>query len=303
MANILHVTTGNKLRVCNEQLIIIKENEEFQVSLEDFELIVVDNINTSFSAGALLLANKYKVPVVICNAQKDPEVFCYSEYSYYRLNKNLKDQVRWKTSNEKVNIIQAVIRQKITNQYKLLNYIDDVKYKVELKNISHYIDKLTNCNQSEIMQIEAITARIYFQALYGKEFNRREPSEINAALNYGYAILRSKIKAKIISKGLHPTMGIFHDSQFNNYNLADDIIEVYRGIVDYVVYYLMEFDEDFSKEEKQKLQQVILQKIEINNTVQIFDNTLEIFIQSIIDCFNKGDELLVPQLRIELYEF
>lgn len=38
--------------------------------------------------------------------------------------------------------------------------------------------------------------------------------------------------------GFHPTFGIHHDSQLNAFNLADDLIEPYRPLVDLVAHVL-----------------------------------------------------------------
>ena len=58
---------------------------------------------------------------------------------------------------------------------------------------------------------------------------------INSALNYGYAIIRGMIARSIICYGLEPSIGIFHHSELNNYNLADDMIEPFRPLVDLYV--------------------------------------------------------------------
>jgi len=55
---------------------------------------------------------------------------------------------------------------------------------------------------------------------------------VNAALDYGYAVLRGAIARGLVSHGLHPTIGLFHDSEQNAFNLADDLIEPFRPIVD-----------------------------------------------------------------------
>lgn len=55
-------------------------------------------------------------------------------------------------------------------------------------------------------------------------------------LNYGYATVRNAIARKLVSTGFHPTFGIHHDSQLNAFNLADNLIEPYRAMVDLVVH-------------------------------------------------------------------
>jgi len=61
---------------------------------------------------------------------------------------------------------------------------------------------------------------------------RRLLQVIKDILNCGYAVVRSAIARKLVATGFHPTFGIHHDSQLNAFNLADDLIEPYRPIVD-----------------------------------------------------------------------
>ena len=48
--------------------------------------------------------------------------------------------------------------------------------------------------------------------------------------------MRSAIARKLVATGFHPTFGIHHDSQLNPFNLADDLIEPYRAMVDLVAH-------------------------------------------------------------------
>ena len=62
----------------------------------------------------------------------------------------------------------------------------------------------------------------------------------NDALNYGYAILRSIIANSLTCKGFILHQGIHHFNQLNQFNLADDIIEPFRALVDIEVYRMFE---------------------------------------------------------------
>jgi hypothetical protein len=55
---------------------------------------------------------------------------------------------------------------------------------------------------------------------------------VNAALNYGYAVIRAFVARSQVAHGLLPTFGIHHDSELNAFNLVDDLIEVFRPFVD-----------------------------------------------------------------------
>ncbi|MBR1481872.1 MAG: type II CRISPR-associated endonuclease Cas1 [Ruminococcus sp.] len=83
--------------------------------------------------------------------------------------------------------------------------------------------------------IEAVAAAKYFKLLFGNSFSRAQENGINAALNYGYAILRSTIEKYLIAYGYEPAIGLFHKNALDSFNLADDFIEPFRPLVDLFV--------------------------------------------------------------------
>ena len=48
--------------------------------------------------------------------------------------------------------------------------------------------------------------------------------------------MRGAIARGLVAHGLHPTLGLFHDSEQNAFNLADDLIEPFRPLVDLHVF-------------------------------------------------------------------
>jgi CRISPR-associated protein Cas1 len=89
--------------------------------------------------------------------------------------------------------------------------------------------------------LEAQAARIYWQALFGKDASaepfRRDPEGegINAHLNYGYAVLRAIVARALCASGLHPSLGVHHHNRYDTFCLADDLMEPFRPLVDRVV--------------------------------------------------------------------
>jgi len=81
-------------------------------------------------------------------------------------------------------------------------------------------------------RLEAQAAALYFSRLFDAHFTRNQPRWGNAALDYGYAVLRGAIARGLVAHGLHPSVGLFHDSEQNAFNLADDLIEPFRPLVD-----------------------------------------------------------------------
>ena len=64
------------------------------------------------------------------------------------------------------------------------------------------------------------------------KFSRQKNCFYNAALNYGYAIIRASIARTLCCFGFLPAFGLCHQNELNSFNLADDIIEPYRPLVD-----------------------------------------------------------------------
>jgi len=80
--------------------------------------------------------------------------------------------------------------------------------------------------------LEAQAAALYFPALFSRGFNRAQESWTNGALDYGYAVMRGACARALVAHGMLPSIGLFHDSEQNAFNLADDLIEPYRPVVD-----------------------------------------------------------------------
>lgn len=75
-------------------------------------------------------------------------------------------------------------------------------------------------------------ARLYFRQLFGHRFIRHASDDRNAALDYGYSILRSTIDRLIYSYGYHTALGIHHCGRNNRFNLSCDLMEPFRPFVD-----------------------------------------------------------------------
>ena len=89
--------------------------------------------------------------------------------------------------------------------------------------------------------IEAQSAVIYFSGLFGTHFRRKEENNaINIHLNYAYSVMRSAVARSLVLHGWLPQLGLFHHSELNAFNLADDFIEPFRPLVDLLVWNLLE---------------------------------------------------------------
>ena len=137
---------------------------------------------------------------------------------------------------------------------------------------------------------EGLAAKMYFREMYGDNFVRFDEDVINAGLNYGYSIFRSLISSIIVAKGYLPNIGIFHKGKQNMFNLSDDIIEVFRPIVDDYVLNNMYDDILFKQEHREALIQLTTKKVMIDNRRQTIPNAIYIYIESILKELESDEE-------------
>ena len=138
---------------------------------------------------------------------------------------------------------------------------------------------------------EGHAAKVYFNALFGKDFTRNDDNPINAALNYGYSLILSTINREIVANGYLTQLGFFHDNMFNQFNLSCDLMEPFRILVDRYVF--SSRITAFSVEEKHKMLEILQQEIGINNTRQVLTNGIKIYVRSIFDAINEKDLSLI----------
>lgn len=147
---------------------------------------------------------------------------------------------------------------------------------------------------------EGLAAKMYFRSLFGPEFKRFNDDIINSGLNYGYAVLRSQISKAIIAKGLNPELGIFHIGRNNLFNLSDDFIEPFRPIIDDWVKKNLVNAEMFTREHRLEIVKQTLINVNIKQQSQSLFNAINIFIDSIIKCFDENDEKYYETISLSL---
>ena len=122
-----------------------------------------------------------------------------------------------------------IVKVKIANQAACLRLAG----KVDADRLDSYARRVRSGDSENV---EAQASAFYFPLLFGTGFNRAQEGWINAALDYGYAVLRGAIARGLVAHGLLPSIGLFHRSEQNAFNLADDLIEPFRPLVDLHVF-------------------------------------------------------------------
>ena len=233
------ITNKSKLNYKNRFLVVKKDLEEQYVHLSEIDTLIIDSISVSISSYLLKELSDYKINVIFCDEKHNPYGELTSFYSSYNSSKTIANQIKW-SKKEKDILWKQIVINKLKNQAYLLKKIKSPNYKL----LESYILEV---KEGDKTNREGHAAKVYFNSLFGKKFTRNALDNINSALNYGYAVLLSTINKEIISNGYLTQLGIHHKSEYNNFNLTCDLMEVFRPIIDSFVYYNKErvFDSNY----------------------------------------------------------
>ena len=233
------ISRQSKISYKNRFLVVKQDNDEKYVHLSEIDTIIVDSISVSISAYLLKELSDNKINIIFCDDKHNPFGELATYYSRHNSSKKIKEQIIWKT-RDKDELWSRIVKNKIINQALLLRKVKSDKYNLLLS----YVDEVKTGDRTNR---EGHAAKVYFNALFGNNFVRNGFDEINAALNYGYAVLLSTINKEIINNGYLTQLGIHHKNEFNQFNLTCDLMEPFRIIIDNFVYYnkKRKFDKDY----------------------------------------------------------
>lgn len=223
------ITKQSKISYKNRFLVVKQESEEKFIHLSEIDTIIVDSISVSISAYLLKELSDNKINIIFCDEKHNPFGELSSYYSKHNTSKQIREQIKWKTLSKDA-LWSKIIENKILNQSQLLKKIKSSKYNL-------LIDYIKEIKIGDKTNREGHAAKVYFNELFGKNFSRNNDSDINAALNYGYAVLLSTFNKEIVKNGYLTQLGIHHKSEFNEFNLTCDLMEPFRIIIDNFVYY------------------------------------------------------------------
>lgn len=295
---IVYVSDVNHMSLNLNSLKIMKGDLETKIPLSDIFALVIEDLTTTITARLLVELSDYNILVIFCNQKHLPECTLQPVSGHFNQYTQMKEQLKWDEAR-KSELWKIIIENKIQNQIECMKYLsiqsERVDKMIELKNSVTLFDR---------NNIEGQATKYYFNSFF-EDFTRDNEEIIeNAVLNYGYTILNSAIARTIVAKGLIPAIGIHHIGGRNHFNLASDLIEPFRPIVD--LFLLKHPPQDFlTKEYRVKIINLLHARIEIDGKMQTVIRAIEIMIQSIIDYFKDGqlDRVKFPKLsKYSFYE-
>lgn len=196
-----------------------------RIPLEDIAHLVIDHQAVTLTASVLSACAEAGVSVITVGPTHLPNAILTPFLPHSRALKVMRAQLDLGAPATK-RLWQRLIQQKIANQATLLLDAGEDEIGGRLTRM------VENVRSGDPDNLESQAAQLYFRALWGRGFRRGPEGLTNAMLNYGYAVIRSALARALVCHGFLPAFGLHHRSEQNAFNLADDLIEPYRPLVD-----------------------------------------------------------------------
>lgn len=281
---IIFIEHTEKLRLYLDNLKVENEQGDLLIPVSDIQMLIIDNYKTSLSVQLINKLIENNVCTILCGIDHLPQTQILPINGNFSQSGNIFKQILW--DNEvKQKLQKLIVKGKISNQARILQ-----KNKKSMDVVEKLYVFKEEVTEGDPGNREGLAAKIYFRELFGNDFARFDNDVCNAALNYGYAILRSSISSIIIAKGYIGNIGLFHRGKTNLFNLSDDIIEVFRPIIDDFVYNNFLEEIIFKQEHKEMLIKIITQRVYFDGKLQTITNTINDYIESILNVIESNDE-------------
>lgn len=233
--------------------LVVRCRETKKIYLKEIGTLIIESTAVSLTSYLLSELIKNKIKVIFCDEKRNPSSELLPYYGSHDTSIKLRKQMEWTDSNKSA-VWTEIVSEKIRVQSDLL-------YKLGMTEAGLLTSYIEQIEFADSTNREGHAAKVYFNALFGKDFTRTEENPINAALNYGYSILLSTFNREIVANGYITQVGLFHDNMFNPFNLASDLMEPYRPLIDEMVYFMKL--QKFDTEEKHYILQVLNREVVI----------------------------------------
>lgn len=262
--------------------LVCKGEETQRIFLDEISTLIIHSTAVVVTAALLSELVKRNIKVVFCNEKHNPVAELMPYHGSYNNALKLKQQLGW-SKNIKQMVWTEIVAKKIINQAKHLRFLE------KFEEADKMIDYAEQVELNDESNREGHAAKLYFATLFSKDWNRDCGDFYSKALNYGYTVLLSTFNREIVKMGYLTQLGIWHENQFNDFNLSCDLIEPFRPIVDRIVYSLEKDDENF----KSNILKMTEQQVYISGKLMYLENAIEMYIRSVFSALNENNPDLV----------
>lgn len=204
--------------------LLVEQEQSARVPFEDIAVIVLNNREITLTHPVLSACAEYGIGLYATGDNHQPSGVFLPFQSHSRATRMLRLQLDLDKPTGK-RAWAAIVQTKIVNQAFAMRTLNAGDH----ERLESYARRVRS---GDTGNMEAQASAYYFPRLFGRGFHRSAEGWANAALDYGYAVMRGACARALVAHGMLPTVGLFHSSEQNAFNLADDLIEPYRPVVD-----------------------------------------------------------------------
>lgn len=258
-SSVIHITTPFYFLALSQGKLVLKSKGtiKHKFPINQISQIII-NAQISLSSAVIKECAKKKISINFIDEKRNLS-YATLVSANSAIPKTAASQISLLTTKKSLRIAQQFIIGKLKNQINYLKYLG--KYHKNLGTEIKAMQEILKlrvpgaASVSELMGFEGSAANSYWQAIakavdYEFGFSARVTQGatdiVNSALNYGYAILYSKILKSIAAAGLSPHVSYLHALDEQKPTLAFDLIEEFRTfIVDRAVISMVNKNESF----------------------------------------------------------
>ena len=283
------VNQHSKLAYKNNALLFKTSEKQEVIHLSEIDILILETTDITLTTMLLKRLVDENILVIFCDDKRLPSAKLMPYFGRHDSSLQLAKQIVWEEEKRQT-VWTEIIAQKILNQHL---YLREIAHYEKSQSILHLYDGLELFDPTNR---EGHAARIYFQSLFDSSFSRELQMTVNAALDYGYTLLLSVFAREIVKAGCLTQIGMKHVNQFNDFNLASDIMEPFRPLVDQIVF--EHRDKEFMQIKRQ------LFKLFTNNYVYNFQqmyltNIVQDYTKKVIKVLNGEAELTdIPVFKV-----
>lgn len=270
--------------------LVVRQETVSKIHLSELSILLVESTAVSITCALLNELTKKKIKVIFCDEKRNPSSELIPYYGSHDTSAKIRKQVVWAEDIKKA-VWTEIVAEKIRKQAERL----EAYGLTEAEMLRGYISELEFADETNR---EGHAAKVYFNALFGMDFTRTLENSTNAALNYGYSLLLSAFNREIVANGYITQLGLFHDNMFNQFNLASDLMEPFRPMIDSKVKMLSPIK--FEHEEKIEMVSILQEEVTIAGRNEVLNNAIKIYCKSIFDALNENDVSLIKFYEYEL---
>lgn len=272
--------------------LLIEQEQAARIPFEDIAVIVLNHREITLTHSVLSACGEYGIGLFSLGPTHHPNGVFLPFLSHSRATRMLRLQLELGRPASK-RAWQTIIQAKIRNQAECLK-LAELPGAGKLESIARRV------RSGDPDNLESQASAHYFRALFGQQFHRGQPRWINAALDYGYAVFRAAIARGLVAHGFLPSLGLFHASEQNAFNLADDLIEPFRPLVDlHVIQHTIGLDiDELRPADKALLVSLLNIDLAMPRGTMSALSSIEQAVESLARIYDGGNESLLelPQL-------